>query len=234
MLVLRDGERGESLEKEKPLAARRRQFSFDFRNVRQLSPLEGRERIILEQSACLLFAEPVGNHVVGRLQTERSASRVVRIAGHEMDESLTDPPQRNLLGTGAETSGQRASGHLPEAALAYPLFQALRLRAQNAVTFRVGDHGLHTGKLNLVQSLVHRRRDRKLAELQKQELMLIDAIVCGILAQRFEILRIEMKIAAGGDFQPVAGLGLQLVSELAHARKIKRVYVAGGRARGHV
>jgi len=38
-----------------------------------------------------------------------------------------------------------------------------------------------------------------------------------------------MKIAAGGDFQPVAGLGLQLISELAHARKIKRVSVAGVR-----
>src|SRR2546429_5823795 len=37
-------------------------------------------------------------------------------------------------------------------------------------------HGLHTGELNLVQRLVHRRRDRKLVELQKQEIALIDAI----------------------------------------------------------
>ena len=93
----------------------------------------------------------------------------------------------------------------------------------------MSDHGLHTGELNLVQRLVHRRRDRKLVELQKQEIALIDAIGRGILAQRSEILRIEMKIAAGGDFQPVADLGLQFVSKLAHVRKIERVFVAGMR-----
>ncbi len=69
------GHRRESLEKEKALAARRRQFILDFWNVRQLSPLEGRERIILEQGARLLFAKPVDDYVVGRLQTERPAAR---------------------------------------------------------------------------------------------------------------------------------------------------------------
>ncbi len=39
----------------------------------------------------------------------------------------------------------------------------------------------------------------------------------------------EMKVAAGGDFQPVADLGLQFVSKLAHVRKIERVSVAGVR-----
>src|SRR5712692_8758288 len=72
--------RRESLEKEKALAARRRQFIFYFGNVRQRSSLEGRERIVLEQRAPLLFAKPVDNHVVGRLQTKRRLSRVVRAA----------------------------------------------------------------------------------------------------------------------------------------------------------
>ncbi len=137
------GERDKSLEKEKALAARRRQFIFYFWNVRQRSPLEGRERIIPEQGACLLFAKPVDDYVVGGLQTERPAARIVRIASHEMDEALTDPPQRNLLRAGAETSRQRASGHLSEASLAYPFLQALRPPAQNAVPLRVSDHGLH-------------------------------------------------------------------------------------------
>ncbi len=75
----------------------------------------------------------------------RPASRIVRVAGHEMNEALADPPQRILLGTGAEASGQSASGHLNEAALAHPLFQTLRMRAQNAVALRVGDHRLHGG-----------------------------------------------------------------------------------------
>src|SRR5712692_877147 len=226
--------RRESLEKEKALAARRRQFIFYFGNVRQRSSLEGREGIVLEQRARLLFAKPVDNHVVSRLQTKRPRARVVRIAGHEMDEALADPPQRLLPGTGAEASGQRASGHLREAAQAYPLFQALRTRAQNGVALRVRDHGLHAGKLNLVQCLIHRRRDRKLIELHKQEIALIDAILPGILAQRYEILRIEMKIAAGGDLQPVADLGLQLISKLAHLRKIEKVFVAGMRRRDDV
>src|SRR5205807_10623566 len=115
-------------------------------------------------------------------QTEPPRSGNMRNTGHEIDEALDDPSQRILLPTGAEASCQRASGHLSEAALAHPLFQALRTRAQNAVALRVGDHPRDTCKLNLVQRLVHRRRDRKLVELQEQEIALIDAIVRGILA----------------------------------------------------
>src|SRR5260370_25095034 len=197
---------GSSAKKENALAGWRRQIVHDFRDVRQWPPFEGRERIIVKQRAALLSTQPIDNRVVSRLQTEGPGSSIVGIAGHEMNKALGDPPQGILLCAGAEASGQRAAGHLGEAALAYPLFQALRSRAQNAVALRVSDHGLHTGKLNHVQRLVHRRRDRKLAELHEQEIALVDAILPGILAQRFEILRIEMKIAAGGDFQPVADL----------------------------
>ena len=91
--------------KEKTLAAWRRKFIFHFRNVRQLSPLECRKRIVMKQSARLLLAKPVNNHVVGRLQTKWPASRSVRIAGHKMNEAFTDPPQRILLRTDAESSG---------------------------------------------------------------------------------------------------------------------------------
>src|SRR5713226_1616394 len=146
-----------------------------------------------------------------------------------MNEAFTDPPQRLLPGTGAEASGQRASGHLSEAALAYPLFQALRPRAQNGVALRVGDHRLHAGKLNLVQRLVHRIWDRKLIELHQKKMKLVDAILPGILAQRLEIFRIEMKIETGGDFQTFADFRLQLVSKLAHARKMERVCAVGVR-----
>src|SRR6266850_5800607 len=155
-------ERKES-EKEKALAGWRRQFMY-FGNVRQLSPLEGRERIILKQGTRLFFAEPIDDYVVGRLQPKLPGSRIVRITSHEMDEALTDPSQRILLRTGAKASCQRASGHLSEATLAYPFFQALRTGTQDAVALRVGNHRLHTCKLNRVQCLVHRGRDRKLVE----------------------------------------------------------------------
>src|SRR5216684_3477277 len=197
------------LEKEKAFAAWRRHV-FYFWNVRQLSPFEGRERIIVEQRTRLLFAKPIDNQVVRRLQTKWTGSRIVRVAGHEMNESLGDPPQCILLRTGAETASQRASSHLGKASLAYPFFQALRPRTQNRIALRVGDHGLHAGELNRVQRLVHRGRDRKLVEFNEQEIALIDAKLPGVLAQGFEILRVEMKITAGGDAQPLADFCLQL------------------------
>ena len=215
--------------KEKTFAARQRQFIFHFRNVRQLSPLECRERIVMKQSARLLLAKPVDNHVAGRLQTKRPASRAVRIASHKMNKAFTDPPQRILLRTGAESSSQCAPGDLREAAVAHPLFQALRMCAQNSVTFRVGDYRPHPGKLNFVQRLIHRRGNRKLVELHKQEIALIDAKVAGLVAQGFEILRIQMKIAAGGYVQAAADSCLQFIAKKAHMRKVEKISTVGVR-----
>src|SRR6266478_7534957 len=218
----------EFLEKEKTFAARR-QFIFHFWNVRQLSPLEGREGIVPKQSARLLLAKPVDDQVVGRLQTKRPASQVVCIAGHKMDEAFTDPPQRILLRAGAESSGQRAPSDLRETAPAHPLSQALGMRAQNSVAFRVGDYRPHSGKLNFVQHLVHRRRNRKFVELHKQEISLIDAIVPGILTKGFEILQIQVKIASGGNFQAVTDSCLQLIAKPTHAPKIEKIQAVGVR-----
>src|SRR6266851_2302039 len=83
--------KGRFSEKEKALPPRR-QFLLDFRHIRKLPPLERRERIVVEQSASLLFSKPVDNNVVGSLQTKRPASRIVRVAGHEMNEPFADPP----------------------------------------------------------------------------------------------------------------------------------------------
>src|SRR5260370_38335465 len=176
--------KGRFSEKEKALPPRR-QFLLDFRHIRKLPPLERRERIVVEQSAGLLFSKPLHNDVVHSCQTKRPASRIVRVAGHEMNEPFADPPQRILLRAWAEVPGQRAPRHLSEAALACPLFQALWQRAQNAVAFRMGNHGPHTAKLNLVQGLVHRGWDRKLVELHKKEITLVDAILPRFFPQRF-------------------------------------------------
>ena len=98
----------------------------------------------------------------------------------------------------------------------------------------MGDHRLQTAKLNLVQRVVHRRRDRILIELHKQEIALVDTKLPAIFAQRREIFRVEVKIAPGGDSQPVANLGLQLVSNTAHLREIEIVFVVGVRRRHDV
>src|SRR5206468_4559360 len=41
---------------------------------------------------------------------------------------------------------------------------------QNGVAFRMGDHRLQTSKQNLMQRLVHRRRDRILIEFHEEEI----------------------------------------------------------------
>src|SRR5882762_2199360 len=225
---------GRSLEKEKTLAAPRRQLLFEFGNVRQLSPFEGRERVVLKQSVGFLPTKPIDNHVVRGLQTKRPRPRIVRIAGHEMNDTLADPAQRILLSAGTKASRQRASGDLHEATMAHPLFQALRMGAQNAVALRMGDHRPHAGKLNFVQRLVHRRWYRKLAELHQQKIALVDTKLPGIFPQRCEILGVQMKIAARHDIQPVADFGLQFVSELAYLREIEKIFTAGVRSGNHV
>src|SRR5215470_3147834 len=53
----------------------------DLRNVRQISALERRQRVLYEQGARLLFAEPVLHHVVRGPQLQRPFSIVMRIAG---------------------------------------------------------------------------------------------------------------------------------------------------------
>src|SRR6267154_4988124 len=161
-------------EKEKSLAARRRCI-FYFWNVRQRPPFESCKRIVVEQRARSLFAKLIDDDVIGRLQTKRTRPRVVRVAGDEMDKAFGDPAQRVFLRTGAEASSQRTCGHLGETSLAYPFFQALRSRSQNPVSFRMGDHWLQTGKLEFVQRVVHRRRDRILIELHQQEITLVNA-----------------------------------------------------------
>src|SRR5260370_4424365 len=101
---------GSSAKKENALAAWRRQIIHDFRDVRQWPPFEGRERIIVKQRARLLFTQPIDNRVVSRLQTERAGSRIVGIAGHEMNKALGDPPQGIPLFARPQASGPRAAG----------------------------------------------------------------------------------------------------------------------------
>src|SRR6266699_3284767 len=85
---------GRFSKKEEPLASRRWQFLFNFWNVRQLPALERRQGILQEQSAGRFLAKPVQHDVIGRLKAQRPGPRIVRVAGHEVDEPLADPPQR--------------------------------------------------------------------------------------------------------------------------------------------
>ena len=151
-----------------------------------------------------------------------------------MNEALADPAQRVFPATGPEASSQGSSRHLSETSLPHPLFQALWPHPQNGVAFRMGDHRLQTSKQNLMQRLVHRRRDRILIEFHEEEIALIDAILPGVLAQRPQILRVEMKIAARADFQPVTNSGPQLISNMAHMRELEIVVAVEVRRRNNV
>src|SRR5438445_12970668 len=78
-----------------------------------------------------------------------------------------------------------------------------------------------------MQCLIHRRRNRDFVKFQQEIIALVDAIRPGIFAQGAEVLWAEVKIAAGGNLQPVAELREQLLSELADMREITPKFAIG-------
>ena len=75
-----------------------------------------------------------------------------------------------------------------------------------------------------MEHLVHRRRNRKFVEFHEQAILLVQAELRRRFFQRFDIFRIEMKIAASGDLEAIADSILQFVARCAHAREIETVF----------
>ncbi len=127
------------LKKEKSLLARRGRFVLKFWHVRQISALEGSQRIVQKKGSGFLLPKLIENHVIGRLQAQRTRSRIVRVAGDKMYEPLADPAQRVFLGYRAKAPRKRTTSDLYEAALLHPFFQAFRVSPQNSVALRMRD-----------------------------------------------------------------------------------------------
>jgi len=94
--------RGRSLEKKKRLRRRGGNSSSSSGTYGNSRPSKGRDRVVLKQSVGFLPTKPIDYHVVRGLQTKRPRPRVVRIAGHEMNETPADPAQRILLSAGTK------------------------------------------------------------------------------------------------------------------------------------
>ena len=101
-----------------------------------------------------------------------------------MNHPFGNPRKRDLLGGHPESSRQRAPGHLNKAAASHPFSQPRRVRPQNDVAFRVRNDQPQSGKLHLVQGLIHRRRDGDFIEFHQQIIPLVDAVLPGLLAER--------------------------------------------------
>src|SRR5229473_6716653 len=195
-------------EEEKPLPARRYLLVWNLGYVRKVATLERGHGILHEQRARFFLAKLLPDDVVSGLKTQRPAPRVVRIAGHEVHDASRDPAQRILLSARAKTSGQGAGSHLNKTAQPGPLGEALRLMTENGIALRVGDHGPKSLQLQSVQDVIHRRRDGNFVELHEQIIALIDAEARRVRVQSFEVLGIEMKIAARCQGQAIANFGL--------------------------
>src|SRR5216684_3715706 len=195
-------------EEEKPLPARRYLLVWNLGNVRKVTTLKRGHGILNEQRARFLLPKLLPDDVVSGLKTQWPAPRVVCIAGHEVHDPSRDPAQRILLSARAKTSGQGAGSHLNKTAQPGPLGEALRLMTENGIALRVGDHGPKSLQLQSVQDVIHRRRDGNFVELHEQIIALIDAEARRVRVQSFEVLGIEMKIAARCQGQAIANFGL--------------------------
>ena len=78
-------------EKEESLSSRRFVRLCDLRNVRQIAPLEGSQRILHEQRTRLLSAELALHNIICCLQPQRPRPIVVCVAGHDVNESFPNP-----------------------------------------------------------------------------------------------------------------------------------------------
>ena len=81
-----------------------------------------------------------------------------------------------------------------------------------------------------MQRLIHGRRNRKLVELDKQVVSLVDAEARRVRAKSVQVFWIQMKIAASGKNQPTVNLRFQFVSQFLHARIVEKILVAGVRS----
>src|ERR1700676_5350121 len=100
--------RTREFEEEKAFTGREIDFMGQLRNMRQVTSLECRHRILDEKSAGLLFPTLFLDEVECRLELKGPAARIVSVAGHEMDQSVGQPAPGILFRSWAKSSRQAA------------------------------------------------------------------------------------------------------------------------------
>jgi len=128
--------------------------------------------------------------------------------------SPRDPPQCQLLGTAPKLPVSAPPVTCGDSSLAYPLFCRPPAACAKCVAFRVGDYGLHAGKLNLVQRPGPSQGgwENSLNSKSRNSCWLMHSV--RILVQRFEILRIEMKNPCRAFSGRLTGRLVELISDV--------------------
>src|SRR5215813_6481223 len=121
-----------------------------------------------------------------------------------MHETLRDPVDRIAFCARSEKAEERSGSNLGMAADSHPSGEALRLGTQDAVALRMRDDGPQTRQLQMMEHLIHCRRDREFVELHEQIIFLVDAKLCGRLFQGSQIFGIQMEVAACGELQTIS------------------------------
>ena len=119
-------------------------------DIRQRATIVGSTRIFNEKGTSALFAELPGDLVKGEFEFQWTACGVVCVAGNEVHPPFSKPKPREFLGDRTKNPGEGAGGDLDEAALQNPVSKPLWMRAEDSVSFRMGDHGMKTGELQFV------------------------------------------------------------------------------------
>jgi hypothetical protein len=99
----------------------------------------------------------------------------------------------------SEFPKKRLSGQLCVAALSQPAEQALGLRADQGIAFRMRNHRLEAGELEFVESLVEGGRDGEVGKFDQQIVFLVERVAAGVVADVLQVLKAEMEITARGD-----------------------------------
>src|SRR5580704_4437436 len=179
-----------NLEKEKTFAARGSEFIGQFWNMWQVASLECGHRIINEQGTSLVLSKLFTHYIECRLKLERPATRVVGVAGHNVNQSVGHPSQRIFLRARAKNSCDRSSSHLYKTSEPDPFRKPFRLQAQDGIALRMRYDRPQSQKLYLMQRLVHCRWNGIFVEFDEEVITLVDAEARRILAQRVKILGI--------------------------------------------
>jgi len=190
--------------------------------VRKRVAFEGGAWICEEQRVGFLRAKALGDGIVGEAQFEWTARGVVGIAGNEVDEALADPVPGVILSATAEDTGERTGSDLHVAADTDPLEKTIGLGAEDAVAFGMSDDWMKAEELNVVESLVHGRRDGEFVELDEEIVFLVEAILGAVVAAKeLEIFVIEVEVGAGGELQAMADFAGKFIASGADTGEIE-------------
>ena len=85
------------------------------------------------------------------------------------------------------------------------------------------DDGTQSGKLQFVQGLIQRRRNRVVGKLDQEIVLLIERVARGIVLDVLQIFKAQMEIAPGGQNETPREDGLKLIAALPHQAGTERV-----------